>query len=44
MLLVYEHTLVRADDLSRVDKAFFDINGYVSAGFFALTLLDEVLR
>ncbi|MEI8255924.1 MAG: UbiA-like polyprenyltransferase [Deltaproteobacteria bacterium] len=43
-LLVYEHTLVRADDLSRVDKAFFDMNGYVSAGFFALTLLDEVLR
>jgi 4-hydroxybenzoate polyprenyltransferase len=43
-LLVYEHSLVRADDLSKVDKAFFDMNGYVSAGFFALTLLDEVLR
>lgn len=43
-LLAYEHVLVRADDLSRVDKAFFDMNGYVSVGFFALTLLDEVLR
>lgn len=43
-LLVYEHSLVRADDLSKVDRAFFDVNGYVSTGFFALTLLDEVLR
>jgi 4-hydroxybenzoate polyprenyltransferase len=43
-LLVYEHSLVHADDLSKVDRAFFDVNGYVSTGFFALTLLDEVLR
>jgi 4-hydroxybenzoate polyprenyltransferase len=44
VLLVYEHSLVRADDLSKVDKAFFDMNGYVSIAFFALTAADEVLR
>ena len=32
-LLIYEHSLVRADDLSRVDAAFFTINGYVSVLF-----------
>jgi len=34
-VLVYEHWIVRPDDLSRVDKAFFDLNGYVSLAFFA---------
>ena len=29
-LLVYEHSLVRADDLSRVNAAFFTVNGYIS--------------
>jgi len=29
-LLVYEHRLVRADDLSRVNQAFFTINGWIS--------------
>jgi 4-hydroxybenzoate polyprenyltransferase len=33
-LLLYEHRLVRADDLSRVDAAFFTVNGYVSVLFF----------
>ena len=33
-LLVYEHRLVNADDLSRVDAAFFTVNGYVSVLFF----------
>ena len=33
-LLLYEHRLVKADDLSRVDAAFFTINGYVSVIFF----------
>ena len=31
---VYEHSLVKADDLSRVDAAFFTVNGYVSVLFF----------
>ena len=35
-LLAYEHTLVRADDLSRVMEAF-NLNGWVSLGYFAFT-------
>jgi 4-hydroxybenzoate polyprenyltransferase len=34
-LLAYEHRLVRADDLSKVDAAFFTMNGWVSVLFFA---------
>jgi len=29
-LLAYEHSLVRADDLSRLDMAFFSVNGYIA--------------
>lgn len=32
---VWEHSLVKPDDLSRVNTAFFTINGLVSLGFFA---------
>jgi 4-hydroxybenzoate polyprenyltransferase len=39
-LLAYEHRLVRADDLSRVDAAFFTINGYVSVLFFCFWAAD----
>lgn len=34
-VLAYEHWLVRPDDLSRIDRAFFDLNGYVSLLFLA---------
>ena len=37
LLLAWEHTLVRPDDLSRVMLAF-NINGWVSAVYFAFTL------
>lgn len=40
-MLWYEHSLVSADDLSRVDQAFFAVNGWVSVGLFACTLLDR---
>jgi 4-hydroxybenzoate polyprenyltransferase len=33
VLLAYEHSLVRADDLSRLDAAFFTMNGYISISF-----------
>ncbi len=39
-LLLYEHRLVKADDLSRVDAAFFTINGYVSVLFFLFWAAD----
>lgn len=42
-LLVYEHLLVKADDLSRLDAAFFNMNGYISVAIFAFTLLDALL-
>ena len=32
-LLAYEHSLVKADDLSRLDAAFFAVNGYISILF-----------
>jgi 4-hydroxybenzoate polyprenyltransferase len=38
-LLGYEHTLVRADDLSKVDAAFFTVNGWVSVFYFVTTSL-----
>jgi 4-hydroxybenzoate polyprenyltransferase len=34
-VLGWEHSLVRPGDLSRIDKAFFDLNGYVSLVFLA---------
>jgi 4-hydroxybenzoate polyprenyltransferase len=40
MLLVYEHWLVRPDDLTRVNQAFFQVNGAISIGLFAVVLLQ----
>jgi 4-hydroxybenzoate polyprenyltransferase len=42
-LLLYEHAIVGRGNLEKIDRAFFDVNGYVSCGFFALTLLDAWL-
>ena len=42
-LLIYEHLLVKADDLSRLDAAFFNMNGYISVTIFAFTLLDALV-
>ena len=43
VLLVYEHRL-KADDLSRVDAAFFTVNGYVSVLFFVFWAFDIFLH
>jgi 4-hydroxybenzoate polyprenyltransferase len=43
-LLVYEHSLVSADDLSRIDAAFFTMNGMISITFFFFVLLDRLMR
>lgn len=43
LLLAYEHWLVRPDDLSRVNQAFFQVNAVVSAGLFAVVLLQIVV-
>ncbi len=42
-LLIYEHLLVRPDDLSRLDAAFFNMNGYISVTIFLFTLVDALL-
>jgi 4-hydroxybenzoate polyprenyltransferase len=43
-LLIYEHSLVKADDLSRVDAAFFTMNGYVSMLFFVFWAADVLWK
>lgn len=39
-LLFWEHWIVRPNDLSRVNRAFFDLNGYAGIAYLVLTLLD----
>lgn len=39
-LLAYEHWLVRPDDLTRVNRAFFQVNAVVSLGLFAIGAVD----
>lgn len=43
-LFVYEHSLVRHDDLDRLDIAFFNMNGYISVSVFIVTLIDVLAR
>ncbi|RLJ69923.1 4-hydroxybenzoate polyprenyltransferase [Hydrogenivirga caldilitoris] len=40
--LLYEHSLIKPNDLSKVNKAFFTVNGYVSVVFFIVVLLDYI--
>jgi len=42
-LLAYEHSIVRPDDLSKVNVAFFTLNGLVSLVFMAAVILDTLL-
>ncbi|NLE38495.1 MAG: 4-hydroxybenzoate octaprenyltransferase [Pirellulaceae bacterium] len=43
LLLVYEHALVRPDDLSRVNQAFFHVNAVVSVGLLVVGTADLLL-
>lgn len=43
ILLLYEHSLVNAHDLSKLNKAFFDMNGYISITVFFFTLISYLL-
>ena len=40
VLLLYEHLIVRPDDLTRLDTAFFTMNGVISVVFFGFVLVD----
>lgn len=44
ILLAYEHSLVRPDDLTRVNMAFFNVNAVISIGLFVVGSLDVWTR
>jgi 4-hydroxybenzoate polyprenyltransferase len=44
LLLVWEHAIVGKGNLAKIDRAFFDVNAYVSVGFFVLTLADRLFE
>ncbi len=43
LLLAYEHWIVRPDDLSRVNRAFFQVNAVVSIGLLAVGVVELVV-
>jgi 4-hydroxybenzoate polyprenyltransferase len=44
LLLLYEHSLVKSDDFSRLDAAFFTMNGVISIVFFGFVFTERLLR
>ena len=44
LLLLYEHSLVKPDDFSRLDAAFFTMNGVISIVFFGFVFTERLLR
>lgn len=44
VLLLYEHSLVKADDFGRLDAAFFTMNGVISIVFFGFVFTERLLR
>jgi 4-hydroxybenzoate polyprenyltransferase len=44
VMLVYEQSLVRSDDFSRIDAAFFNVNGAISVVFFLVVLAERIFR
>jgi len=42
VLLIYEHRLVRPDDLTRVNRAFFHVNALISVGLLVLGMVDLI--
>ena len=43
-MLFYEQGLVKPNDLSKVDMAFFTLNGWISVGFFVFILMEKILK
>lgn len=44
VLIVYEHYIVRPDDIARINMAFFNVNGTISIGVFLFTLVDVMMK
>jgi 4-hydroxybenzoate polyprenyltransferase len=42
-LIIYEHSLVKESDLSKLNIAFFNMNGYISVTIFVFTLIDVLM-
>jgi len=44
LLLLYEHSLVKPNDLSKLNAAFFTMNGVISVLFFVFVAADLLIR
>ena len=42
LLLVYEHSLIKWNDLSKVNMAFFNVNGWIGAALMVTVVVDCV--
>jgi 4-hydroxybenzoate polyprenyltransferase len=42
-LFLYEHSLIKENDLGKLDIAFFNMNGYISVTIFVFTLMDYMV-
>ncbi len=42
-LFIYEHSMIKENDLSKLDMAFFNMNGYISMTIFLFTLADFLI-
>ncbi|MBI4654323.1 MAG: UbiA family prenyltransferase [Nitrospirae bacterium] len=42
-LLIYEHSLIKPHDLSKLNMAFFNVNGYISITIFVFTLMNYLI-
>ncbi len=43
LMLVYQHRVVKPDDLNKINFAFFNLNAYLSVGLFLFTLIDAIV-
>lgn len=44
ILLIYEHSILKEKDLSRLNSAFFNVNGCISIGIFFFILMDSLFK
>jgi 4-hydroxybenzoate polyprenyltransferase len=44
IFLIYEHRLIKPHDLSKLNKAFFTVNGWISVLFFFVVLFEKLLN
>lgn len=43
VMFIYEHSLIKENDLTKINIAFFNVNGYVSISVFIFVLLDKIV-